>query len=305
MSNKARNLLSAGTVNVIQSFFDNFLQSNAEMRASAGFKTTITRRAIGKCCDWCSGLCGTFDIDKAPADIYRRHENCTCMVTVHSEKGYTDAWSKKTYKTKQEARKARAKEIEAEQEKSTKKKKSLIQSTLTDTNKIKSSKYREAMRKLDEDPQIVRTIRKEIEDIVIHRSGTEFEDLVFINSITGKALSNKTGFAKMSCKPNNKMKQMLKDAEAYSIIALHNHPHSSPPSFSDIKASIERRYKYGIIAGHNGTIYKYTVEKECNEILVLSAIDKAIDAFYNNQTNKMKESFEELKKIGVNVEIWS
>ena len=272
---------------------------------SGGYKTTISREMVGGCCEWCAAVVGTWDIDKAPKDVYRRHRFCDCVVTVHSTKEYTDVWSKKTYSTKKEARIARANVVEAEYEKSNKKKKELIQDTLTDTNKIKSSGYRETLRNIDEDPEIVRTIRKEIESITDHRSGTEFEDLVFIDSKTGKVLSNKAERTRLGCRPDGKMRQMLETAEEYSIITLHNHPHSSPPSYSDIKMAIERKYKYGIIAGHNGTLYKYTIEKECNEIAVHPAIDKAINAFYNNQASRMNEAFEELKENGVNIKIWA
>ena len=115
MSSRARNLLSAGTVNVIQCFYDSFLQSNAETRASAGLKTKIIRKTNRPCCDWCKALENTYDIDNAPDDIYGRHQNCDCTVVVVTEKGYTDAWSKKTYKTELEARKASIREIEEKQ----------------------------------------------------------------------------------------------------------------------------------------------------------------------------------------------
>ena len=115
MSSKARNLLSSGVTNVAQSFYDNFVQSNAELRASAGVRAVIIRRVNRPCCDWCKSLEGRYDIDDAPDNIYRRHKDCDCTVVCYDEKGYTDAWSKKVYQTEQEARKANAREIEAKQ----------------------------------------------------------------------------------------------------------------------------------------------------------------------------------------------
>ncbi len=37
------------------------------------------------------------------------------------------------------------------------------------------------------------------------------------------------------------MKKMVKDAEEYTIIAIHNHPGSSVPSLSDIIVAQERK----------------------------------------------------------------
>lgn len=110
---KYENLLESGTGNIVQSFYDNYLKSNADFRAKAGLKMTVTRESIGHCCDWCSKMVGTYDYDKCPADIYRRHENCTCIVTTRTERGtYQDAWSRKEYESQREARIARAEEIE-------------------------------------------------------------------------------------------------------------------------------------------------------------------------------------------------
>ena len=127
MNQKSNNLLSSGTKNVIQSFYDNFLQANAEKRASVGYKTTISREMVGGCCEWCAAVVGTWDIDKAPKDVYRRHRFCDCVVTVHSAKEYTDVWSKKTYSTKKEARIARANAVEAEKKKDTEEKSKIRQ----------------------------------------------------------------------------------------------------------------------------------------------------------------------------------
>ena len=105
-------LLKASTANLAQSFYDSFVEKNANLRSKAGVKTSIIRRQIGKCCKWCSDLAGTYENGSQPKDIYKRHENCRCLVTFKSEKGtYTDDWNKKEFKTQKDARLAREKEL--------------------------------------------------------------------------------------------------------------------------------------------------------------------------------------------------
>jgi len=112
MGTKYENLLEDGTGNVVQSFYDNFLKSNADFRNKAGFRMTVIRESIGVCCAWCQELVGTYDYDSRPSDIYARHKNCTCIVTTKTERGtYQDAWSRKEYESQREARIARADEI--------------------------------------------------------------------------------------------------------------------------------------------------------------------------------------------------
>lgn len=89
-------------VNNSEAFFDDFIRENAKFRADAGLKTTITRVAEAKCCEWCANLAGTYEYGKAPDEIYARHEFCRCAVTVTSQRTTQDVWSKKTWQSTQE-----------------------------------------------------------------------------------------------------------------------------------------------------------------------------------------------------------
>ena len=101
--------------NISQSFYDAYVEVNAKAKAKAGVKTVIIRRQLGHCCDWCAKLSGVYDLNDAPKDIYRRHDNCRCMVTVRTDKGtYVDAWSKEEFKNQKSARIARQGQIEIE-----------------------------------------------------------------------------------------------------------------------------------------------------------------------------------------------
>ena len=89
-------------VNNSEAFADDFVRSNASFRSKAGLKSTITRIADPKCCDWCAALEGTYEYGKEPADIYRRHEFCRCTVTYQSEKTSQNVWSKRQWQSSPE-----------------------------------------------------------------------------------------------------------------------------------------------------------------------------------------------------------
>lgn len=100
-----KNSLYNAIANISQSFYDKYVEVNARFRARSGVKTVIVRRELGKCCNWCSQLAGIYNYGEAPDDIYSRHDNCRCMVTVRYEKGtYEDVWSKKEYASQRNAR---------------------------------------------------------------------------------------------------------------------------------------------------------------------------------------------------------
>ena len=90
--------------NILMSAYDEFVEENARIRAEAGLKELIIREAVGGCCEWCSKLAGIFEYGEHPKDVFRRHDNCTCLVTHKSEKAYTNVHSKKVYESQRDAR---------------------------------------------------------------------------------------------------------------------------------------------------------------------------------------------------------
>lgn len=73
-------ILQEPVVNFSQSIVDDSIRGNAEFQAGAGLKPKIVRTLLGKACDWCRALAGTYTYPNVPKDVYRRHENCRCTV---------------------------------------------------------------------------------------------------------------------------------------------------------------------------------------------------------------------------------
>lgn len=103
--------------NISSGFYDSFVEDNARAAGLTGARSIITRRSIGRCCDWCDSLIGTWDYSAGeyPDNVFRRHQNCTCIVTVSTGKGhYQDVWTKKSYESERDLVIERVKAIEAE-----------------------------------------------------------------------------------------------------------------------------------------------------------------------------------------------
>lgn len=105
------NLLGEPVCNLCHAFYDQYVEANVKFRSRAGMKEVIIRRQLGKCCKWCADLAGIYVPENAPEDIYKRHDNCKCMVTYKDEDGYTDVWSKKEFLTQKEARQDKEREL--------------------------------------------------------------------------------------------------------------------------------------------------------------------------------------------------
>jgi hypothetical protein len=97
-----------------------------------------------------------------------------------------------------------------------------------------------------------------------HRDGTPFEDLYLIDIKSGKitGVSNSATLVKR-VEYNKSIKGVLTSAPANSIVSMHNHPEGFPPSAADINAVKKNSVElYGMVIGHNGTVYRYTAPRK-------------------------------------------
>lgn len=82
--------------NYMQSYVDDTMKRNAEFQSRAGVSPKIVRKSPTKCCPWCDALVGEYKYpDDVPDDVYRRHDNCNCIVEFFPGDGTKqDVWSK-------------------------------------------------------------------------------------------------------------------------------------------------------------------------------------------------------------------
>lgn len=92
--------MSVPAETITRSYADDYARANADFRSRAGIDEYIVRRDDGSCCEWCSHLAGRYRYpDEVPKDVYRRHDNCGCIVehqsggmrkNVHTKRSGTD-----------------------------------------------------------------------------------------------------------------------------------------------------------------------------------------------------------------------
>lgn len=171
---------------------------------------------------------------------------------------------------------------------------------------VKTSGYRNLYNNLDESVDIQRTACKKAREMLAHRSGTKFEDMTFINTVTGEALTRTDYEAENQVLPSKRMRRMVSEAEPHTVIAIHNHPGSSVPSITDLETAYEKRYKYGLIVCHNGYVMRYRVLGEFNEVIVDQLLDKANKYLYNGSetTVRLEAMLDLLKAENVELEVF-
>ena len=69
----------------------------------------------------------------------------------------------------------------------------------------------------------------------------------------------------------------VKSAEPYTLVSLHNRGTNIPPSGADFGSAGEKKYAFGIVACHDGTVYKYSTRNA--RPFAVSVIDKKVDIY--------------------------
>lgn len=157
-------------------------------------------------------------------------------------------------------------------------------STLVNKSYIESGEYKRKFDNASDNPELNKALYNAAKAALKHRSGTELEDMYWFDSDTGetvaKELDNNTP---RLVNYSNKTKQVIKNAEKGTLIALHTHPSSMPPSVEDFNACFNHGYKCGFIACHNGKIFGYSSEQllsaKLYELIVGDHMDKGLSEF--------------------------
>ena len=255
--------------------------------------------ALGDACPICKEIDGKhFKVkDMMPGtNAPPIHPFCRCSISAYEDSEDYEAWLDYLSKggTTEEWNRSRA---FAEKEES--KRKYKYGDTVINTAEISSARYRRKFTNITEENKISRVLWESALDMLEHRSGTKYEDLAFVDSKTGTAKINKNYDKENTASPSKSMKKMLRDADANTIIAIHNHPGSSAPSYPDLVVCKNRKYKYGLVVCHDGTIYKYSVDdRKFNKPIASLALDLLQKDGYTKEVKK------QLKDAGVSLEVW-
>lgn len=168
-------------------------------------------------------------------------------------------------------------------------------STVINKAYIESGDYRRKFDKITNDPEINRTLYNKAKEMLKHRSGTLYEDMYWIDADSGKivasALNEKSEKAVAYSKA---VKQAISGNK--NLIAIHTHPHSMPPSVVDFNSAYLNGYRIGVVACHDGKVFRYTAKEKINERLYSMYVEQ----FQIQGDNEYHSQIKALRKIAEN-----
>lgn len=132
---------------------------------------------------------------------------------------------------------------------------------VSDLDAVESRGYKEALASLF-GSDLAESVHHDIYHTLKVRSGTFFESLYAYDLTTWERISFVDDCNEhQAVYPSDEMKSSIASAirAGHDVATFHNHPESSMPSASDLVAAAKNGEKFGVIACHDGTIFKYRV----------------------------------------------
>lgn len=151
-----------------------------------------------------------------------------------------------------------------------------VGSNKADLDYMNSAPYRAKFDSVSDNPALNQSIYKYCKAAVTHQSGDYYEDLSILR-MDGSLVGQTSSKVRNETQYSRTLNAAVKSAEPYSLVSLHNHGTNVPPSGADFGSAGEKKYAIGIVACHDGTIYKYSTRNA--RPFAVSVIDKKVDIY--------------------------
>jgi hypothetical protein len=166
---------------------------------------------------------------------------------------------------------------------------------------INSGEYRNKFDKITNNAYVNRILYTKAKEVLIHRSGTKYEDMYWIDGVTGEIVASVLNEQiESGIQYTDKILNAISGKN--NLIAFHNHPSSMPPSIADFNSMLVHKYESAFIVCHDGKIVQYVSWEEVSECLYLMYIQKYVNNGYNEYEAQWK-TLEKLKE-NYNIDFW-
>lgn len=170
--------------------------------------------------------------------------------------------------------------------------------TIVNSAYINSGEYKRKFDNIADNAELSRLLYKLAKNMLIHRSGTEFEDMYWIDLDEIRVIAEETNsLVKKRIIYSNKIIKKIQSCK--NIITIHSHPDSFQPSIADFNSNYDHNYVVGIVACHNGKLYMYSANERINEDYYKLVVEGFLKIGYNEEEAQIKA----LENLQINFDI--
>ena len=156
-------------------------------------------------------------------------------------------------------------------------------STQINKSYIDSGEYRKKFDCISDNPRLNKQLCELAKKILKHRSGTLYEDMYWLNPVTGAIVAAEDHWPIEREVGYSKSTRKIVKANP-GLVTVHSHPNSLPPSVNDFNSCFIHKYSLSVICCHNGKVFVYN----SNEIID----SKLYEAYVNKNKSAGLTEFE-------------
>lgn len=151
--------------------------------------------------------------------------------------------------------------------------------TLISKEYINSGAYRKKFDVIaDGNTFLARTLYQYAKEMLQHRSGSEFEDMLWFDMIGMKPIDYaKDEKTEREIYYSESRENLIRQYANGQILTMHTHPNSSIPSPADYNSYVKHHFALSFVLCHNGQIFQYSATRP---------LDEQDEKLYNMYVNK-------------------
>lgn len=158
---------------------------------------------------------------------------------------------------------------------------------------INSGGYRKKFDNISSDESLNRLLFRLAKKMLLHRTGTLYEDMYWVDLETRKIVAEETDAdIEEEVVYSAKTKNIIKKYN--NLLTIHSHPNSFPPSISDLNSNFCNNYSIGIVVCHNGKVYMYIAGEEISQDYYNLTVAEYLKQGYNEYEAQVK-ALDEIK----------
>lgn len=166
---------------------------------------------------------------------------------------------------------------------------------------VNSGEYRNKFDRITDNISINRILYTKAKEILNHRSGTKYEDMYWIDGLTGEVVASALNEQKESgIQYTDAILKAILDRN--NLITFHNHPSSMPLSAADFNSMLVHGYGTAFVLCHDGKIIQYISNEKINERLYSLYIQEYAADGYTEYEAQWK-ALEKLKE-NCDIDFW-
>lgn len=169
--------------------------------------------------------------------------------------------------------------------------------TTVDSSYISGGEYRRKFDSIIDNAAVSRILYSKAKEMLLHRSGTLFEDMYWFDGASGVVLASV-----LDETAEEQIGYTTAVARAIdgvvNLIAMHTHPNSMPPSIADFNSAFRHKYAVSIVICHDGSVYIYASAQEVPECLYKLYVENFLRIGYTDKEaqlaalDKIKQSYD-------------